>query len=373
MTPQQFIAKWKKAELSERSACQQHFLDLCDLLRQPKPAEVDPKGEWYTFEKGVDKTDGGKGFADVWQQGKFGWEYKGKHKNLKDAYQQLLKYREALENPPLLVVCDLDRFEIHTNYTDTVKKVHLFDLDGLADPANILLLRNVFTNPDVLKPGKKRTEITEEVAGKFARLADGMAARGIPSQQAAHFLMKLMFCMFAEDIELLPRGLFARSVANAKGDPARLTRLLKRLFDSMAHGEPFGADDILHFNGGLFADSETLDLTGAEIDELLATARCDWSSVEPTIFGTLFERTLDPAKRSQIGAHYTGREDMETVIRPVIMEPLRREWAATRARAEALYEKVQAGAKSKVSGGTIPPPARTLNVAWSSSSTAWPM
>ncbi len=61
MTPQQFITKWQKAELSERSAFQQHFLDLCELLGQPKPAEVDPKGTWYTFEKGVDKTDGGKG------------------------------------------------------------------------------------------------------------------------------------------------------------------------------------------------------------------------------------------------------------------------------------------------------------------------
>src|SRR5437868_13703215 len=145
MTPHQFIAKWKQADLSERSAYQQHFLDLCDLLGQPKPAEVDPRGIWYTFEKGVEKTDGGKGWADVWLQGKFGWEYKGKHKDLKAAYQQLLKYREALENPPLLVVCDLNRFAVHTNFTGTVKKVYAFDLDGLADPANIVLLRNVFT------------------------------------------------------------------------------------------------------------------------------------------------------------------------------------------------------------------------------------
>src|SRR6266851_2366354 len=200
MTPQQFIAKWKKADLTERSASQQHFLDLCELLGQPKPAEVDPKGLWYTFDKGVEKTAGGKGFADVWQQRKFGWEYKGKHKNLKAAYQQLLQYRENLENPPLLVVCDLDRFEIHTNFTGTVKKVHAFDLDSMADPANILLLRHVFPNPDALKPGKTQAAITEEVAGRFARLAGGMAGRGIPPHQAAHYLMKLMFCMFAEDI-----------------------------------------------------------------------------------------------------------------------------------------------------------------------------
>lgn len=132
VTPHQFIAKWTRADLSERSAYQQHFLDLCELLAQPKPAEVDPKGLWYTFEKGVEKTDGGKGWADVWMQKHFGWEYKGRHKDLRAAYQQLLKYREALDNPPLLVVCDLDRIEIHSNFTGTAKRVHAFDLAGLA-------------------------------------------------------------------------------------------------------------------------------------------------------------------------------------------------------------------------------------------------
>jgi hypothetical protein len=122
MTPQQFIAKWQAAQLKERSACQEHFLDLCELLGQPKPAAADPDGAWYTFEKGVRTTTDGNGFADVWMKDKFGWEYKGKRKDLKAAYQQLLQYREDLGNPPCLVVCDLDRFEIHTNFTSTAKK-----------------------------------------------------------------------------------------------------------------------------------------------------------------------------------------------------------------------------------------------------------
>ena len=135
MIPQDFIAKWRLVNLTERSACQQHFLDLCDLLAQPKPAAADPEGAWYTFERGVSKTGGGQGWADVWMRGHFGWEYKGKHKDLTAAYRQLLLYREDLENPPLLVVCDLDRFEIHTNFTGTAKRVHAFDLEHLAEPA----------------------------------------------------------------------------------------------------------------------------------------------------------------------------------------------------------------------------------------------
>ena len=152
MTPPDFIQKWQRANLSERSACQQHFLDLCELLGQEKPAAADPDGTHYTFERGVTKSSGGNGWADVWMRGHFGWEYKGKHRNLQEAYQQLLLYREALENPPLLVVCDLDRFEIHTNFTNTIKKLYAFDLAGLADPKNLDILRCLFTEPECTPP-----------------------------------------------------------------------------------------------------------------------------------------------------------------------------------------------------------------------------
>lgn len=123
LTPQTFAKRWGESTLSERSSYQQHFLDLCEMLGAPKPAEADPAGEFYTFEKGVEKTGGGKGFADVWYKDHFAIEYKGKHKDLSAAYQQLLQYREALENPPILVVTDTERFEIHTNFTGTVTRV----------------------------------------------------------------------------------------------------------------------------------------------------------------------------------------------------------------------------------------------------------
>ncbi|MBM4046951.1 MAG: hypothetical protein FJ279_17750, partial [Planctomycetes bacterium] len=89
MTVSEFVAKWQKVALTERAAAQQHFLDLCDLFEHPKPADADPTGEWFTFEKGAAKHGGGDGFADVWKRGFFGWEYKGKHKDLDAAYDQL--------------------------------------------------------------------------------------------------------------------------------------------------------------------------------------------------------------------------------------------------------------------------------------------
>ena len=103
MTVTDFIAKWKGATLTERAGAQEHFLDLCELLQHPKPAEADPAGQSFTFEKGAAKHSGGEGWADVWKKGFFAWEYKGKKKDLGAAYDQLLQYREALENPPLQI------------------------------------------------------------------------------------------------------------------------------------------------------------------------------------------------------------------------------------------------------------------------------
>ncbi len=271
----------------------------------------------------------------------FGWEYKGRHKDLKTAYAQLLRYREALENPPLLVVCDMDRFEVHTNFTGTAKQVHAFNLAGLADGANLDILRRVFTDPQSLKPGITSEAMTVEAAERFAKLADGLRQKGIEPLRAAHFLMKLMFCMFGEDTALLPPGLFAKLLDTGKANPAMLPKLLGALFEAMRTGGIYGSDLILWFNGGLFDDAEVLPLTQQEINTLANINQYDWAAVEPSIFGTLFERTLDPAKRSQIGAHYTHRGDIETLLKPVLLAPLQRELTAVKEKCEAdLWPKV---------------------------------
>jgi type II restriction/modification system DNA methylase subunit YeeA len=338
VTPQLLIAKWKRVTLAERAACQEHFIDLCRMLGHPAPAEADPTGEWFTFERGVEKSEGGNGWADVWKRNFFGWEYKGKHKDLKAAYRQLQLYRESLDNPPLLVVCDLDRIEIHTNFTGCAKRVFAFDLETLPEPKNLDVLRKLFTDPEALRPQHTTEEITVEAAQTFAKIIDGWRARGIEGQAASHFAMKLLFCMFAEDIELLPERIFRSTIEGAKKDPSRLSGRLQSLFDCMATGGDFGPTAIPWFNGGLFKAGEAvLDLTADDIERLVALNAYDWASVEPSIFGTLFERTLDPAKRSQIGAHYTSREDILTLLEPVLMAPLRREWADLQRQADELW------------------------------------
>ncbi|CAN5540316.1 hypothetical protein BH24ACT18_BH24ACT18_13210 [soil metagenome] len=239
LTPEAFAKRWADSALTERSAYQQHFLDLCDVIGAPKPAERDPKGEFYTFEKGVEKTGGGKGFADVWFKGHFAIEYKGRHKDLTAAYGQLLQYRESRENPPILVVTYTDRFEVHTNFTGTVTEVHAFTNEELPDPKNLRVLRAMFEDPYSLKPDRTVESVTEEAAGKFARLADGMRDRGVEPEAAAHFLNKLLFCLFAEDVRLLPEGLFLKVVARGAKRPETFNANVGALFGAMSEGGEF--------------------------------------------------------------------------------------------------------------------------------------
>ncbi len=252
----------------------------------------------------------------------------------------MLLYREDLENPPLLIVCDLDRFEIHTNFTGTAKQTYCFNLAELGEPKCLDTLRRVFSDPESLRPGLTTEAITRHAAEEFAQLADSLRIRGIGAEAAAHFLMKLIFCMFGEDIRLLPENLFGRLLQGSKDDPEKLSRRLQELFQAMSKGGDFGVDEILWFNGGLFADAEVVDLRPEEIEKLIRINDYDWADVEPSIFGTLFERTLDPAKRSQIGAHYTSRSDILTLLEPVVMTPLRRQWGTVQTACEKLWRKV---------------------------------
>jgi len=340
MTPQEFIAKWRNVELKERTASHSHFLDLCRLLEEPDPVTADPKGEWFTFEKGASKTSGGEGWADVWRKDCFAWEYKGKRKDLTAAFSQLQQYAIALENPPLLIVSDMDRIRIHTNWTNTVQKVHDIALTDLTDAATRDLLKACFTDPERLKPQKTRQILTEEAAQRFATLAQRLRGRGHDPQAVAHFVNRLVFCMFAEDVNLLPPKMFERMITAARPKPETFAIHAKTLFAAMKTGGLVGFEPVEWFNGGLFDTDETLPLTWEDIDDLIRATQLDWSDIDPSILGTLFERGLDPDKRSQLGAHYTDRDKIMQIVRPVIVEPLLAEWADVKARIVAELDKV---------------------------------
>ncbi|CAG1016739.1 hypothetical protein ANAEL_05804 [Anaerolineales bacterium] len=347
LTPQSFVAKWRHVELKERSACQEHFIDLCRLINHPTPVEADPAGTSFTFEAGVDKQHGGHGFADVWKKGFFGWEYKGKHANLDKAYDQLLQYRSDLQNPPLLVVCDMDRIVVHTNFTNTVHKAYTITADDLLTVDGLRQLRAIFHTPDFFKVAQTTEQVTKAAATEFAHLAELLRKYGTPPQDAAHFLIRCLFCLFSEDVGLLPNRVFTRIMTQARKQPKSFAPQVKQLFQTMATGGYFGADEISYFDGRLFDNADVLELDTDSLDILRRVNELDWSSIEPSIFGTLFVRSLDPAKRSQLGAQYTSKEDILLILEPVLMAPLRRKWAEIQQQANdlAAQRKAATGAK----------------------------
>ena len=343
MTPHAFIAKWRDATLKERSAAQEHFLDLCRLLDEPTPAEADPTGATYCFERGAVRTDtGGDGWADVWKRHCFAWEYKGQRANLDAAFMQLQQYALALENPPLLIVSDLRRFRIRTNWTNSVSRTYEFDLDDLTDRAVRDRLKWAFSDPERLRPGETRRALTERAAAAFAAVAQTLRARGHDPPVVAHFVNRLVFCMFADDVGLLPDHMFTRMLRQAQRTPEQFTELAAELFRVMAAGGRVGFEAVAWFNGGLFDDSAALPLEAADIETVLAASDLDWSEIDPSILGTLFERGLDPGKRAQLGAHYTDRDKIMLLVEPVVIRPWLAEWDAAKADLAAALDRVEA-------------------------------
>ena len=342
MTPHEFITKWRASALKERSASQEHFIDLCRLLGEPTPAEADPSGETYCFERGARKDTGGDGWADVWKRHHFAWEYKGQRADLDAAFEQLRQYSLALENPPLLIVSDMRRFRIRTNWTNSVSQTHDFHLDDLGDAATRDRLKWAFSNPERLRPGETRQSLTERVAASFATVAQALRERGHDPHAVAHFVNRLVFCMFADDVGLLPDHMFTRMLRQTQRAPEYLTDLAGDLFRGMASGGRIGFEAVEWFNGGLFDDGAALPLEKSDIETVLAASDLDWSEIDPSILGTLFERGLDPGKRAQLGAHYTDRDKIMLLVEPVVIRPWLAEWATEKTEVAAELERAEA-------------------------------
>ncbi|HEX4348840.1 MAG TPA: DNA methyltransferase [Verrucomicrobiae bacterium] len=378
MTWAEFKKKWSRYQGKETSAYQSHFDDLCRVLGQPTPNEADPSGsDFFCYQKRVVKdaelfevetpdvsepTE--RGFADVWKKGCFAWEYKGKKKNLDAAYKQLLRYRESLLNPPLLVVCDFDRYIVKTNFNGTVQEVHEFTNADIDRPENLRVLRALFSNPDFLKPQRTTAQVTKDLAVQIAgiakslqsresvELADAKSRKEVNVAQKknlriARFLNRIVFCFFAEDTGLLPKNLFTEIAKSGIDDPKLFAETLEKLFTVMAKGGTFGKDKIRYFNGHLFEEASVFELTEEELRRLADAGEADWQFIEPSIMGTLFERALEPEQRSQLGAHYTSEDDIKTLVEPVLMQPFRREWAKIKGELVAAYAKGKGNAAQR--------------------------
>ncbi|WP_293602889.1 DNA methyltransferase, partial [Polaromonas sp. 17-63-33] len=222
----------------------------------------------------------------------------------------------------------------------------------------------IWTDPDSLNPARISAQVTRDVAALLAQLAKSLEGNGanfkpnqplalvqqapIAPETVAAYLTRCLFSMFAEDVELLPKGAFLGLLQTHRDDPATLQHMLRILWADMDRGgfSAALAKPVLHFNGKLFKgagqDGYSLLLTPEQIDLLIAAAKSNWREVEPAIFGTLLERALDPTERHALGAHYTPRAYVERLVLPTVIEPLRADWANAQAAALVLAHEAAA-------------------------------
>ena len=325
MAPQELIARWQDAGFGERQGAQSFFNDLCGLVGHPTPAAYgDP--ETFTFEKSVPG-----GFADAYFEERFGWEFKGRDAQLDGAFDQLLRYQVHLKTPPLLIVSSFQTIRIQTNFPGMETVRYEVGIAELERTDQLELLNDAFFAPHRFRERLRPVDVvTQETAALFQSIVVDMESRNEDPERLARYLNQLVFCLYSEDAGLLPDGLFAHIVRQNFREPARFDGAVRSLFTQMATGGFSGADAIAHFNGDLFNVVDTVELSTTALQRLGEACERNWRDIEPSIFGTLFERALDASKRAQTGAHYTGADDIELVVEPVVVTPLRREWETAR-------------------------------------------
>lgn len=266
-----------------------------------------------------------------------------------NARQQAQNYARALPTshgwPPFILVCDVGHcIEVYADFSGQGKNYAQFPdrqgfrlyLEDLRQAEIRERLVQIWTEPRGLDPARTSARVTRQIAERLAAVSKALEQAKYPAETVAMFLMRCLFTMFAEDVELLPKKSFRDVLAKCEADPSKFAPMVGQLWTAMDQGGFAYAIEtkVKRFNGEFFTDRKVLPLGKEEIGELRQAASADWRDVEPAIFGTLLEQALDPAERKRLGAHYTPRVYVERLVVTTIIEPLRAEWAQVLSTAE---------------------------------------
>ena len=379
MQVEDFIERWAGSGGSEMATAQSFAIELTELLGVPRPNVSDKDGDFldYRFERPVTLTHTGRkrnGRIDLYKKCHFILEAKqfvsphAKEKKTlemfleKDAPKQfghgkrgtakfddtMMKARNQADNyaravaredgwPPFLMVVDVGHvIELYADFSGQGQGYNQFPdgnryrirLEDLREEETRDLLRAIWTEPQSLDPSLRSAEVTREIATHLAELGKSFEGQGHDSETVARFLMRCLFSMFAEDVDLIPRNSFRDLLVKLRGRPEHAQPSLQGLWQTMDTGgfSQVLMQDLKRFNGGLFREADALPLDALQLGLLIEAATADWKQVEPAIFGTLLERALDKRQRHKLGAHYTPRAYVERLVTPTIMEPLREDW-----------------------------------------------
>ena len=386
-----FLADAAASGGAERANAQTFLGDLARVLgvEPPHLTTGDPAADAYVFERPLAFRDGRqqKGFIDLYKRGHFVLETKqgadakrseagtklrqghgvrgsrAWETTMEAARAQAEGYARNLEAseppPPFVVVCDVGYcLDLYADFSGSGRLYAPFPdaeraripLTRLREPETRALLAALFEDPHSLDPARRQARVTVELAETLAGLAAGLADARTPdgapmdAEAVGGFLSRALFCMFAEDAGLIPEAAFTSLLDAYTDDLDALPLALSDFFDTMDRGGFVGEvrARLRRFNGQLFKDTRAPVLSAAQRQALADAARADWSDVEPSIFGTLLERALDPRERHRLGAHFTPRAAVERLVGPAVLEPLREQWAGVRAAAQQTLEAAEA-------------------------------
>lgn len=380
-----FIHKWSQGEGgAERANAAMYTVEMLQALGLPTP---DPAGSTtayndYVFERAVRpafEDQGQPRRIDLYKRGCLLMEHKqsrlpGKPKSdpfgdhvdvascppdggwdamMRNARAQAFAYVAILPAdhppPPFVIICDVARrFEVWADFSGTGRGYapfpdrngFRFDHADLARPDIQALLRAIWTEPHSLDPTRIAAAITREIADELAEISRRLERQGVQPEDAAHFLMRCIFTIFAADMGLLPKPRLIALLEDCARSPATFAPMFQTLWacmDSADHAGRFFAafgDYTPHINGGLFSDSRAFPLGAPEIRRLILAANRSWKQVEPAIFGSLLEHALDTGERRRLGAHYTPRRYVERMVELTVMEVLRDDWRQVQRQVE---------------------------------------
>lgn len=401
MDADEFNRRWSTAPISERANFQTFMIQLCGLLDVPAPDQESAGDLDYAFERPVrfEHQDGTftTGWIDCYRRGCFVLEGKQSRKRvscddaqgvltlagggdangasgagldrvMRSARQQAEGYARALDEwPPFLVIVDVANcIDLWADFSGLGKNYKPFPdqrrfrirMGDLTDPTVREMLRAVWMEPMRLDPTARSAEVTTEISGYLARITRSMEARrpapDTVSREAwagkvAMFLMQCIFAMFADSVGLLDNHGFRKLIQSCRGRARYFHEEARTFFQKMDEGGycPAIRQDIRRFNGSLFKGKAVVPVTEDELTLLALAAERDWARVEPAIFGALLEQALGDRERAELGAHYTPRPYVETLVVPTVIEPLRADWAGVQASALDLEAKGRVKAAQK--------------------------
>lgn len=286
-----------------------------------------------SFEAPVRMLNGNRGFIDLLWKGTLVVEHKSRGRDLAAAHQQALDYIERLkphERPRHLVTCDFHRFVVHDLHEGTV---HEFILPELSEKAEILGFLGGYQPKQPVDAVPVNIAAVERLGGLYDAMKDG----GYPEDDLPRFLVRVLFCLFAEDTGVFGRDTFTDFITyRTSEDGSDLGPMLDQFFrvlDTPRERRQANLDELLagldYVNGAVFSGYLAFPVLDAAMrSALLKCAEFDWAQISPAIFGSLFQGVMNPSERRAIGAHYTNEENILKLIEPLFLNELRAEFAA---------------------------------------------